>query len=112
MRPACRCRVSGRRSGRLWFQSSWLLLPFPACSFFSVLEDDAGVEQLLPDLIGPLEVAALLGLSSLGAQAFYVRIGNARLFRRCAQNIENSIELSQQHHCRPRVSGTKFTSIP
>src|ERR1700736_6819474 len=107
MRPACRGRVSGRRSGRLWFQSSWRLLSFPACSFFGVLEDDAGVEQLLPDLIRPREVAALLGLSSLGDQTFHLGVGNAGLFRRCAQDIENRIELSQQLRCRARVSGTK-----
>src|ERR1700694_1990690 len=68
------------------------LLPFPARAFLGVFQDNAGVQQLLPDLIGARKVAALFGLSPLGNQALDLGVGNPRFLASDFQHGEDLVE--------------------
>src|SRR5215467_13521348 len=87
------------------------LLSFPAYSFLGVLENDAAVQQLLPDLVGSREVAVLLRLGAFPDEPLHFSIGHAGLFLRGPQDVEDGVELRQQLQRRPCISGTEFTGI-
>src|ERR1700722_19391723 len=102
---SCRQRV------QLSFRFSWLVhltsssFPFPARSFFSIFQDDSGVEQLLPDLIGPREVARLLGGGPFLDQFLHTRIGQPARSLRGFENGEDSIEAIEKIQRRRGVAG-------
>ena len=86
-------------------------LPFPARSFLGVFENDSGVQQLLPDLIGAREIAIFLGCARSAISA-------STCASECPPRLEDGRSTSkirsnsiQQIQRRRHVSGAKFARI-
>src|ERR1700693_375313 len=87
------------------------LLPFPARAFLGVFQDNAGIQQLLPDLIGARKIAVLFGLSPLGNQALDVGVGDPGLLARDFQHGEYLVEALQKIQGRTGISLPEFARI-
>src|SRR5580704_17115806 len=79
-------------SFRFGFHGYFTSLPFPTRSFFSIFQDDPCVEQLLPDLIGPREVARLFCRGPFLDQLVHPRIGQPARALGWFEHCEDSIE--------------------
>src|SRR5437016_6297316 len=69
-----------------------VLLSFPTRSLFSVFQDDACVQKLSANLIGPRKVAILFRLRALGNQRFHFRVGNSCFAPRWPKHVKDGIE--------------------
>src|ERR1700719_1239549 len=72
------------------------LLPFPARAFLGVFQDNAGIQQLLPALIGARKIAVLFGLSPVGNQALDVGVADPGLLASDFQHGEHLVEALQK----------------
>src|ERR1700733_9867170 len=84
--PACIALVS------IFMRYFLGLFPFPAGSLFSVFQNDPGVEQVLPDLIGPREVARFLGGIAFLNELIHPRVGQAAFDLGRLQDGKDSVE--------------------
>src|SRR5215469_8505320 len=76
--------------------SIFMLLPLPARPFFCIFQDNAGVKQLLADLVATGEVAILLCLRALGDETFHLSVAHGIVRSRRAQDVEDTVKLIQQ----------------
>src|SRR6202162_2697596 len=87
------------------------LLPFPARAFLGVFQDNAGIQQLLPDLIGARKIAVFFGLSPLGNQALDVAVGYPGLLASDFEHSEYLVEALQKIQGRAGISLPKLAGI-